>query len=106
MSPERRLYAALLLDRYILELLLFLSAMLAGITGLISGDRPVELGQIERTAVAAAIEVADEAAEPAGEVVLRVGRAAVSELPGEVPRFEPRHHVAGKAAPVDERRLE
>lgn len=90
-----------------MELLLFLSAMLAGLTGLISGDRAVETRQVERTAVAvsAAVEVAARAAE-AGSIA-----EAVYPLPKRALRpaqdAEPATTESlPQSAPVDERRLE
>jgi hypothetical protein len=85
------------------QFLLFLSAMLAGLTGFMSGERTVEPRQVEQAVAVASVlaEAAPVAAEtvalavPPARTVGRVRTAlpaATTRLPG--------------LAPVDERRLE
>jgi hypothetical protein len=83
------------------ELLLFLSAMLAG---LLSGDRTVEARPIEPTAVAfrLAAPVAEAAAEAAVPTAAPAARLVVASLPSAaLADFAPRGLTR-----VDERRLE
>jgi hypothetical protein len=90
-----------------LQLLLFISAMIAGLTGLISGDRGIETRSIERAVMASAagVEVAATAveaaaqAEPSGSPV-HFAAAADQPPPAASPARTPRE------AGVDGRRLE
>lgn len=89
--------------RFALQFLLFLSAMLAGLTGFMSGERAVEPRQVEQ-AIAAASALAEAAPVATEAVALAIPSQPFHASRREaLPRSAPR---LTSLAPVDERRLE
>jgi len=86
------------------QFLLFLSAMLAGFTGLMSGDRAVAPHQVEQ-AVAAASVLAEAAPAAVQSVASAAPARIVATAPCETPP-SPAASRLGNLAPVNERRLE
>ena len=88
-----------------MQLLLLLSALLTGLTGLI-GERVLEARQIERSAIAAAAETAAVAVAGASELAVSVPAPALFVALVTQPRLPLAQKALSSAAPVDERRLE
>jgi len=76
--------------------MILLSALLASLTGLVSGERPVERAQVERSAVAAVAQ--------AGAVALAVSRHPVQAVPSAAGLVAPAGQT-DHASPVPAPRL-
>ena len=89
------------------QFLLVLSAMLASLTGFISGDRAVEPRHVEQ-AISAAAAIADAAPAAVRTVEVAAQFAAPALVaPAAIRAFYPAADAAmAGLAPVDERRLE
>jgi len=89
------------------QILLFLSAMLAGFTGLISGDRAVEPRHVEQ-AIAAVSGIAESSSATVAKAEVAVAAAMPARsAPAATSTFAPAPAEAPRGlAPVDERRLE
>lgn len=90
----------------LLQFLLFLTALVAGFTGVFSGGRAVEPREVGQ-AIAAAASVSEVAPRPVGSAVIQAVREAATFAPALVRAAPPRiPALLPRLAPVDERRIE